>query len=489
MEKRTAKVGSKALQFGLRTDDSPQKIVGNQHQGQPEAHHWALFGSISVFSILLICWVLGITQLRTIMIGSQKVSTNISESQLADKIDREAQRVSISIASNKGEKKDFSLAQMGVSVDAKASAQATKSSVRNFRKTLLWWNTVPVQLNTKTNGNTLDTFITTNARIDIEPVKNALLTINPDGTVATSKEESGKILTVPGGKQAIIDSVNQLKNTSFTLVERDVRPSITMSAADAGKAKVEEILSKKISLNLDGKVITPDAHDIANWLIVTPNETDKRYDISTDSGKVGDYINKIAAANVRRPRDQVEVTHSDGGKVILVKGVDGLDISNKDAVVKQIVNDLLNQKEIASTLEVKKTPFKVSSTTGGDKLLEVDITNKRMYAYENNVLVRTFLVSAGAPATPTVTGTFSIYSKVRIQDMRGSNADGSKYLQPDVEWVNYFYRDYAVHGNYWRPTSYFGNVNSSHGCVGIVNSDAEWVYNWAPIGTSVIVHT
>jgi lipoprotein-anchoring transpeptidase ErfK/SrfK len=72
--------------------------------------------------------------------------------------------------------------------------------------------------------------------------------------------------------------------------------------------------------------------------------------------------------------------------------------------------------------------------------------------------------------------------------MTGYNTNGTTYYQPNVQWVNYFYQADAVHGNYWRPLSYFGNINSSHGCVGVVNSDAEWIYNWAPIGTTVIVH-
>ncbi len=104
-------------------------------------------------------------------------------------------------------------------------------------------------------------------------------------------------------------------------------------------------------------------------------------------------------------------------------------------------------------------------------------------------LVRTELISAGEPASPTVTGQFAIYSKYGQQDMRGNNVDGSRYFQPHVRWISYFYKDYAIHGNYWRPLSYFGNINSSHGCVSMVDSEAEVIYNWAPVGTPVIVHT
>jgi lipoprotein-anchoring transpeptidase ErfK/SrfK len=99
------------------------------------------------------------------------------------------------------------------------------------------------------------------------------------------------------------------------------------------------------------------------------------------------------------------------------------------------------------------------------------------------------LISAGAPATPTVLGKYAVYTKYKSQDMSGNNADGSRYFQPAVPYVNYFYGGYAIHGNYWRPSSWFGNINSSHGCIGVNVADGAWIYDWASVGTPVIVHT
>jgi lipoprotein-anchoring transpeptidase ErfK/SrfK len=108
-----------------------------------------------------------------------------------------------------------------------------------------------------------------------------------------------------------------------------------------------------------------------------------------------------------------------------------------------------------------------------------------LYAYQNGQLVNTFLITAGAPATPTPIGEFHIWDKVALQTMTGPG-----YVQPRVPWINYFdHSGDAVHGNYWRPSSVFGNVNTSHGCVGVQVDQAEWIYNWAPIGTTVITHT
>jgi lipoprotein-anchoring transpeptidase ErfK/SrfK len=72
--------------------------------------------------------------------------------------------------------------------------------------------------------------------------------------------------------------------------------------------------------------------------------------------------------------------------------------------------------------------------------------------------------------------------------MSGFNPDGTKYLQPHVQWINYFYGGDAVHAVYWHPLSWFGAINSSHGCVGVSTDDGKWVYDWAPIGTTVITH-
>jgi lipoprotein-anchoring transpeptidase ErfK/SrfK len=89
------------------------------------------------------------------------------------------------------------------------------------------------------------------------------------------------------------------------------------------------------------------------------------------------------------------------------------------------------------------------------------------------------MVSTGTGNTPTPVGEYAIYSKVRSQTMSGPG-----YSLPNVEFVSYFYSSYAIHGTYWHNN--FGQP-MSHGCVNMRNTDAEWLYTWAPIGTPVSV--
>ncbi len=116
-------------------------------------------------------------------------------------------------------------------------------------------------------------------------------------------------------------------------------------------------------------------------------------------------------------------------------------------------------------------------TTG--RLIMVDLSDSMVYAFEDGALVYTALGSMGVPATPTVQGEYRIYSRYRAQTMSGPG-----YYLPNVEWVQYFYQGYALHGAYWHSN---WGTPMSHGCVNMRNQDAEWFYNFGEIGTPVHV--
>jgi LysM repeat protein len=118
-------------------------------------------------------------------------------------------------------------------------------------------------------------------------------------------------------------------------------------------------------------------------------------------------------------------------------------------------------------------------TLPGGKQIIVDISDQRVYAYENGQLVNNVLVSTGEWYAPTVLGDYSIYLKYDSQAMSGPG-----YYLPGVPWVMYFYQGYSLHGTYWH--SNFGQP-MSHGCVNLPTPEALWFYQWAPIGTPVHV--
>jgi lipoprotein-anchoring transpeptidase ErfK/SrfK len=116
----------------------------------------------------------------------------------------------------------------------------------------------------------------------------------------------------------------------------------------------------------------------------------------------------------------------------------------------------------------------------GAHWIDVDLSQQRLYAYAGDTLMNSFVVSTGTWQTPTVTGKFKIWIKVRSQAMSGPG-----YYLPDVPYVMYFYKDYGLHGTYWHNN--FGTP-MSHGCVNLTIPDAEWLYNFSSVGTVVNVH-
>ena len=128
-------------------------------------------------------------------------------------------------------------------------------------------------------------------------------------------------------------------------------------------------------------------------------------------------------------------------------------------------------------------PYQAPITQSGDLTghwLDVDLSEQKLYAYDGDTLVASFLVSTGTSAHPTLTGTYNVYVKYRYADMRGPG-----YFLPDVPYTMYYYQGYGIHGTYWHDN--FGTP-MSHGCVNMRTSEAEWVYNFSQVGTTVVVH-
>jgi hypothetical protein len=116
---------------------------------------------------------------------------------------------------------------------------------------------------------------------------------------------------------------------------------------------------------------------------------------------------------------------------------------------------------------------------GVGREIVIELGRQSIYAYENGVLKKRALISSGKMITPTVLGDYQIYLKYRSQTMSGPG-----YSLDNVEWPMYFYAGYAIHGTWWHTM--FGTP-MSHGCVNLTNADAQWFWEFAPLGTAVHV--
>lgn len=268
-------------------------------------------------------------------------------------------------------------------------------------------------------------------------------------------------------------------------VSRIIAASMAEPGAAAPKThtSLRALEKAAISISLDGKVIRPDEATIKSWI----NSNEKP--ISANHKSIQKYLDSLNAQYGKQPVNKVVAKSADGTEKIIADGADGIGFAAGTASVNQISHQLLSGNGVDLNLTSHSLAFQtVEVSSAALKVIEVDLTKKVLYAYQDGQLVKTLMISAGAPETPTPTGQFKILYKLPIQNMRGFNANGTRYFQPNVQWISYFRGADAIHGNYWRPSTWFGRVNSSHGCVGLPNVDAKWIYDWAPVGTAIIIH-
>ncbi len=152
--------------------------------------------------------------------------------------------------------------------------------------------------------------------------------------------------------------------------------------------------------------------------------------------------------------------------------------SEPGMVYAEIVADTPTPEYTAPTATPYIPPQVAGS--GGEHWIDVDLSQQRVYAYEGDTLMNSFVVSTGTWQTPTVTGSYKVWIKLRSAAMSGPG-----YYLPDVPYIMYFYGSYGLHGTYWHNN--FGTP-MSHGCVNLTIPDSEWLYNFSSVGTVVNVH-
>lgn len=126
----------------------------------------------------------------------------------------------------------------------------------------------------------------------------------------------------------------------------------------------------------------------------------------------------------------------------------------------------------------------------GERWIDVDLASQTTSAMIGDRVVYTALVTTGKDGWETPPGTFSIQYRVANETMTSAAIGAEEYyVLPDVLYTQYFTNQgHALHLNYWRDDSYFGNERSSHGCVGMRLADAEFFWNFAHVGTRVTIH-
>jgi hypothetical protein len=128
-------------------------------------------------------------------------------------------------------------------------------------------------------------------------------------------------------------------------------------------------------------------------------------------------------------------------------------------------------RAIFERLARRRGKFRVRFPRHG-KHVEADLSRQVLALTDRRgKLFRVLITSSGTSSTPTIKGSFKVYSKTP-----GTNSLGMVHS-------NYFIRGYAIHGYSSVPT-----YPASHGCLRIPIPNARFMFRWLDYGDRVDVY-
>ncbi|CAH0222510.1 MULTISPECIES: L,D-transpeptidase family protein [Peribacillus] len=134
--------------------------------------------------------------------------------------------------------------------------------------------------------------------------------------------------------------------------------------------------------------------------------------------------------------------------------------------------------------------FSNTSDASARQLIIINKDNNQLAYYENDKLVRVFIVATGKKASYTPEGKFKVVTKIVNRPYYKGNIRGGDPKNPlGKRWLGINARNtpgntYAIHGNN-DPTT-IGKYISA-GCIRMYNNDVQWLYDRVNMNTVVLI--
>lgn len=151
-------------------------------------------------------------------------------------------------------------------------------------------------------------------------------------------------------------------------------------------------------------------------------------------------------------------------------------------------NQFIYARNVGRNAPVAPTPLPPQAPATG-KWIDVNLTQQLMIAYSGRTVDRVAVMTSGMAGWETPPGYYSILNRVPNETMT-NGAIGAEhfYKLEDVLFTQYFTdRGHAIHFAWWRTPETIGRPGS-HGCLNLLLEDSRYFWDWAQIGTPLIVH-
>lgn len=428
--------------------------------------------------------------------GGESV-TGKSAGELTGIVNAAVAHSTVTVGDGSGKKVAASLKDLGVSIDVNATVHdlLAAKSANEFAR-LNPFAKQSVGLSAKTDKLAAATYLTDSlvsqadravpSTIDFDEKAEAFsVTPGKDGkapVMAPVEKAVSAIVAEPGHSVTV--------SVSYNDVVMPISEQSAKNAADQANRRLADAITIG---NGDARSFTVPTSTVASWISPVGDPDKGTVTLSYDKQAIDAYMSKELPAQL----DQKMVTQEDivdtTGAVLVTKtaGVNGVAVKNTGAVAQQVVQALDQGQKADLKADADVTEHDVKQIKSEYRIV-VDKSKQTATVYQNDKPIKNFLVLTGRTGsfTQSDNGTFFIYLRYKIQDMRGPNGDGTFYLTKGVKWVSYYNGGEGFHTAYWNyPGIAAGDptLKGSHGCINMYEQDAKWIFDNCPMGTVVQV--
>lgn len=147
---------------------------------------------------------------------------------------------------------------------------------------------------------------------------------------------------------------------------------------------------------------------------------------------------------------------------------------------------LAQDRYVPPATSAVKQPVEITPHFSEGKYIDVSIGKQVMTIFEDGRQANQFLVSTGQVGMPTPTGEFKVLSKE-------TNHWSGKYKLWMPYSMNFAAGGYYIHELPYWPNGYREGESHlghrvSHGCIRLGIGPAQYVFDWAEIGTQIYIH-
>lgn len=322
--------------------------------------------------------------------------------------------------------------------------------------------------------------------------KNAGLVMN--GTeVTVIPAVSGRKIVADNIKYQIQEAIKKTETNKIQIAVEKVNPAILEKDTKESIDGAKKLLNIPVAYHYQGQNFTPDKVTVGGWVIFNTQDVGGKQKLvpAIDSKRVFTYIYGLGS-KINVPAINKKVTIENGAKqTVAQEGKDGLavDVDRASVTTATSMNSGSSVNLELPTYVVKfRTQVNNILVANWDKYIEINLSTQTLNAYTaGGNLVGSWRICSGKSGFATPTGTHLVVGKSSWIRMTGMQGTSEYYNLYPIKWATWFTgAGHAMHDAYWRGGRF--GFPASHGCVNMPDAGASFIYNWAPVGTPVIVH-